>query len=275
MPSATAPPAGAEDAPSVTAGLLGLQEPDLDDLKQAAISVIQQGTGRAKRPKLTHDLFFRDENGLSKIVKSFPKIRFEGKGREFDDLKILIRHYEKWFRDLFPSDENFEDLVWKARSVLQEKERNDDGTFSDPREELHKVRYQYKTSSGMGTKGEREKVEAAKARKKSGGADISEELRRRMEGTKTLDAETLWTIEEKRARALEIRKKRQEEAAARGSQTQSSRGSQEDVFGFGGGLDGSQASGATQRGQAGLASRRPPRSRARGPRRRTSSASAS
>lgn len=250
---AAAAPGG--DGPSVTAGLLGLHDPQLDDLKEAAISIIQQGRGRSKRAKMTHSLFFDDERGLKKVVQSFPKIRFAGKGREFDDLKLLIRHYERWFKDLYPCDDNFEDLVWKARSLLQEKEKADDGVISDPKERLHLLRFEYKRSSGMGTKGEKAKLEAAAAQRKTGGAEISEELRNRIEANRDLDVETLWKIEEKRAKALEIKLKRQAETAAKGgtSQTQSSRGSQEDVFGFGGAVDRSQSSAATQGANVALA----------------------
>mmetsp|Transcript_73097 Transcript_73097/g.169478 ORF Transcript_73097/g.169478 Transcript_73097/m.169478 type:complete len:663 (-) Transcript_73097:263-2251(-) len=243
--------------PSVgTADPLGLQQdPELDDLKQAAVSVFQQGQARAKHPKLTHNLFFDDGKGLSKIVQSFPRIRFQGKGQEFNDLKLLIRHYEKWFKELLPCDDHFEDLVWKARTVLQEKERHDDGGVSDPREQLHHLRLRYKTSSGLGTRGEQEKRADLRADLENRqSSNISSELRKRLEEKRGLDMETLSRIEEKRAKALELKRKRQEEAAARdggaggaggraaSSQTQSSRVSQEDVFGFGGGLDGSQSS---------------------------------
>jgi len=251
MTTPQSPAALGGDGPSVTAGLLGLADPGLDDLKSAAVPLSSRVLNQNKKPKMTHGLFFDDDRGLKKVLTSFPRIRFGGKGREFDDLKLLIRHYERWIRDLYPCDDNFEDLVWKTRNLLQEKEKADDGVVSDPKERLHLLRFEYKTSGGVGLAGERAKAEAA-ATKQRKNAEIALELSKRKETNQSdLDSETLWRIEEKRAKALELKRKRQADAAAANplgpasgpsqtSQTQS------DVFGFGGDLDGSQSP-ATQR----------------------------
>lgn len=141
-----APSGDGATAPARTpAEILGLVDNELDDLKESAQEVFKKA-GVAKRPKLTHGTFFDDDKGLKKILRTFPKIRFHGKGHEFDDLKTLLRNYDRWFKELHPFNDNFEDLVYKASSVLQEKETTEDGLRSDPRERLHMLRFEYKNA---------------------------------------------------------------------------------------------------------------------------------
>mmetsp|Transcript_34760 Transcript_34760/g.52355 ORF Transcript_34760/g.52355 Transcript_34760/m.52355 type:complete len:285 (+) Transcript_34760:71-925(+) len=120
------------------------EKDDLDDLKDAAIQDITSVTRARKKPKLSHGLFFDNEKGFRELVKTFPKICFRGKGREFDDLNTLLQNYQKWFKELYPYGENFEDLTLKTRNILQEKERDPDGVVSDPKEKLHLFRFAYK-----------------------------------------------------------------------------------------------------------------------------------
>lgn len=190
-------------APTVTTGrLLGLDDGDLEDTKeQAAVaSVLQQGRA-AKKKKLTHGLFFDDERGLKKVLDSFPKTRFHGKD-EFQDLKVLLQSYQRWFKELAPWEANFEDAVWKTRELFQTKDRGDDGVLSDARERLHLLRFEYKTSGGGGTKAAAAAATAAVTPSRPVvSKQLSEEARRR--------------IEENKKRALELRRAR--EAAAGGA----------------------------------------------------------
>lgn len=222
---AAAAPGGAGDStegPSVTGGLLGLGEHDLDDLKAPGTFLTTQV---AKKPKLTHRLFFEEERGLRKVLQDFPKLKFKGKGREFEDLQLLMTSYRRWFKDIYPFEDNFEDLIWKARACLQAKEKDDSGLESDPREQLHMLRFEYKNSGAGGTKGP-SSSQAALAPK------VSDEAKKR--------------IEENRKKALEIKRKRQAEAGAAPEPSHAPASTvmdldDEDIFGFGGGLD--QASG--------------------------------
>jgi hypothetical protein len=191
--------------------------------------------GTKKRPKLTHKLFFEDEKGLDKMLRTFPKIKLKGKGREYEDLSLMLQHYRKWFQELYPYGEHFEDLVWKARQVLQEQEKDDDGHASDPRELLHAFRLKYKNAaaaaSGANLSDEaKARIEANRQR--------ALELKRKKEaetgkGASTenqeIDIEEIWRMEE-------------EHAAASKAQPQGAPGfdafdEDEDVFGFGGDFD--------------------------------------
>lgn len=219
--------AAGSSGPSVTAGRegLGLADADLEDLKTQAAVILQPGRA-AKRPKLSHNLFFEDERGLKKVMKSFSKIRFQGRGKEFEDMEVLLRNYEMWSKNLYPFEDNFEDFVWKARAVLQEKELSENGRFvSDPKELLHQLRADYKLSGIGGTKAHANLAASEATAQKQ----LSEEVRRR--------------IEENRKRALEIRKRREEASAAFGQAPAAAPApprvpdEEEDVFGFGGGFD--------------------------------------
>ncbi|CAJ1368749.1 unnamed protein product [Effrenium voratum] len=99
---------------------------------------------RSKKPKLTHQVFF-EEKGLKKVIRDFPKLKFKGKGNEFEDLKALMAAYKKWFKELYPFQDDLEDLIWKSRAVLEQKEKTELGVESDPRHQLHLLRYQYKS----------------------------------------------------------------------------------------------------------------------------------
>jgi len=267
--------AGAGLGGASAADLLGLHDPELDDLKDAAVHELTATTGgRTKRPKLTHGMFFEDDKGLKKILKTFPKVKFNGKGHEFDDLKLLIRNYERWYKEMHPYGDHLEDMVWKTRALLQEKERNEDGIISDPRERLHLLRFEYKNAP-------KEEAPPGSAKKSSASDSkgVSEDVKRRIEenrqralelrrakqaaeqaaageqppgpevapATQELDMETLWRIEENRARALEMRQRKL--AAAAGSSSsqpapakapapaapaRNPMDDEEDPFGFGG-----------------------------------------
>lgn len=228
-PGGPAAPTGAQAAS--TASLLGLsEEHDLDDMKAQATHVF--GTGRQKRAKLTHGHFFDHENGFKKLLREFSRIKFRGKGHEFDDLKVLLSSYGQWFKQLYPTSEKLEDLVWRARSVLQEKAPGEDGEISDPRERLHMLRFKYKSAKKSAAASAKWAGEAA--------AQMSDEVKAR--------------IAANRARALELKKKKAAEAAAaagnapeggqqRNHEPKRKREEEafpfddEDVFGFGGGFD--------------------------------------
>merc|ERR1719382_2305620 len=153
-----------------------------------------------------------------------------------------------WFKELYPSTEKLEDLVWMARSVLQEKDKGEDA-LSDPRERLHMLRYDYKIAK-------RKAADSAKWASDAS-AQLSEEARQRIAANRQraleikqkkaaaaapgaegappaaapeggLDMETLWAIEEGRQEAQERKRKREEAAFL---------DDEEDVFGFGGGFD--------------------------------------
>eukprot|EP00933_Yihiella_yeosuensis_P017502 TRINITY_DN1459_c0_g1_i1.p1 TRINITY_DN1459_c0_g1~~TRINITY_DN1459_c0_g1_i1.p1 ORF type:complete len:400 (-),score=154.69 TRINITY_DN1459_c0_g1_i1:461-1579(-) len=223
--------------PSVTAGLLGLGEHELDDLKAEAVQALAPRA--SKKPKLTHELFFDDERGLRKVIRDFPKLRFKGKGHEFSDLQVLIGSYKRWFKELYPFEDNMEDLVWKSRAVLQEKvqEKGGHGFVSDPREQLHMLRLEYKRAGGGGTKAAAENAAAAKATPKRVVPQLTE-----------LSDDVRARIEANRQKALELKKKRQQAQAqsianpasddpALSDPVPAGPDDEEDVFGFGGGLD--------------------------------------
>jgi len=215
------------EGPSVTGGLLGLGEHDLDDLKAQATVLTAQV---AKKPKLTHRLFFEEERGLKKVLQDFPKLKFKGKGREFEDLQVLMTNYRRWFKDIYPFEDSFEDLIWKARTCLQAKEKDDSGLESDPREQLHMLRFEYKNSGAAGTKGLSSSSQAASA------PQVSDEAKKR--------------IEENRKKALEIKRKRQADTGAAPDPLQAPAPTfmdldDEDIFGFGGGLDRASGPGPT------------------------------
>merc|ERR1719329_714589 len=177
-------------------GSLGLQfgllDEDLDDIKEQAAAAFEDT--RVKKPKVTHPLFFDEDKGFKKMIKTFPKIKFQGKGKEIDDLKLLLKHYDKWFKDLPPHGDHFEDLVWKARNVLNEKEKDSDGISSDPKERLHMFRFQYKNSvDSLASLGE----DASQA------TGISDEARKRMEANKK--------------QAMELREKKRQSAGGSSS----------------------------------------------------------
>eukprot|EP00913_Durusdinium_trenchii_P030869 g28911.t1 len=90
-------------------------------------------------------------NGLKKVIQDFPKLKFHGKGHEFEDLKVLMAAYKKWLKDLYPFKDDFEDLIWKARDVLQQKETTESGE-SDPKQHLHLLRFHYKCGKEGATK---------------------------------------------------------------------------------------------------------------------------
>eukprot|EP00435_Cladocopium_sp_Y103_P026811 s3523_g6.t1 len=124
--------------PRVSGGDFGLGDEDLTNLKEQAVVIT-----RAKKPKLTHQILFQD-NGLKKVIRDFPKLKFQGKGHEFEDLKVLMAAYKKWLKELYPFKDDFEEVIWKAREVLQKKEQTDTGEESDPRHHLHMLRLHYK-----------------------------------------------------------------------------------------------------------------------------------
>lgn len=228
------------DDPTVTPMRLLGEEEMLDEAKDQAEQIVN---GRvAKRMKMTHDLYFEDERGLKKVLKTFPKLKFKGKGHEFEDLKVMLSNYSRWLKELYPSKDKFEDKVLMARIILQEKEKASDGIESDPRERLHLLRLGYKTSGLGGTKDPGPKPV-----------------------TKELTAEAKARIAANRQKALELRKRRLEggdaledaQAPAAPLHQASQPGppdmfpdyfpepgggtfveeDEEDVFGFGGGLD--------------------------------------
>lgn len=253
LPAPGPPPAMARAEASATSlgDALGLTT-SLDDFKKAGVQIsdLQEKRG-TKQKKMTHSLFFEDDRGLKKMLRTFPKIKFRGKGREYEDLCLLVSHYKRWFQELYPErQEMIEDIVWKARHVLDEKEKEDDGTISDPRERLHAFRFQYKNS--------KEEEEPAK------GAPLSEEARARIEANRQK------ALEKKRQReagqATEAAPEeldmdelwRMEEELAGGRPEQAPGGNdEEDPFGFGGGFDDFDDGGGGG-GEVGSASTRPP-----------------
>lgn len=223
----------------------GLLDTDLDDIKDQAAAAYAGEGARAKKPKVTHALFFDEDKGFKKILKTFPKIKFHGKGKEADDLRLLLKHYEKWFKELYPHGDHFEDLVWKARSVLNEKEKDGDGITSDPKERLHMLRFQYKNSvdslasvgddlseatgtGGLVSDAARQRIEANKKR----AMDLREKKRQEngspsgAAGVPEDDMEALWA-----------------EAEAGGQVPQSAFDDEDDPFGFGFDMGGGSGAG--------------------------------
>ncbi|CAE7731762.1 TIPIN [Symbiodinium sp. KB8] len=110
----------------------------MEDVKEEAANPPSK-----RKPKLTLEHFFQ-EAGLKKVIGDCAKLEFKGEGHEFEDLKVLMAAYKRWFREIFPYEDNFEDLIWKSRSVLEKKEPD-----CNPREELHKLRLWYKKSTSQ------------------------------------------------------------------------------------------------------------------------------
>ncbi|CAE7292539.1 Art7 [Symbiodinium natans] len=160
----------------------------MENVKEEAVN-----PPRARKPKLTHRHFF-EETGLKKVIGDCSKIKFKGEGHEFEDLKVLMATYKKWFKEVYPFEDNFEDLIWKSRAVLDKKEQDDKGLVSNPKDELHELRLWYKTSANQVSK------------------PMEEEA-----GHRQLDPETAKRVAENRARALE-RKRQREEAMEREAQ---------------------------------------------------------
>jgi len=190
----TAPSASRSGAAEGLGLNLGAEDPELDDLKEAAREVLQPKSGRAKRVRLTHSTFFDDERGFKELLRTFPNIKFKGKGEEFRDLGVLLQHYAKWLQELYPSNDHFEDVVFKTRDVLNQKDRLEDNSVSDPREHLHLFRFHYKTEQDR----KRKSVGDNDPNTVSTGSKLSDEARKR--------------IEENKQKALE--RKRQKEAAS-------------------------------------------------------------
>jgi len=162
-----------------TASLLGIDSEELDQLKDRAKNVAP--TRASKREKLSHDHFFENANGLDKVMRTFHKIKFRGKGHEFEDLRVLLQSYDKWQRELYSVGEPLEDFALAARNLLSENTKNDEGMISNPHSRLHESRFEYK------------KWEAVEARKKNPPV-LTEEMRQR--------------IEANRLKALEMKRKR-------------------------------------------------------------------
>jgi len=247
--AAAAATASAHAAASTLGASLGLMDPSLDEGKRAGAAIATLTAGPAsKRPKMNHHLFYEDERGLKKMLRTFPSIKVLGKGHEYQDLSLLLRHYKKWFEELHPYGDHFEDLVWKARQVLEDKEKEEDGVMSDPREKLHAFRFAYKSA----------KPEDGRSAPAAAGAQLSDEVRAKIEANRQralevkrkreaekngagegasapaaapqeVDMEELWQIEEERAEAA------RRDSASRGPAPDDE---DEDPFGYGGGLDG-------------------------------------
>jgi hypothetical protein len=68
---------------------------------------IEKTTKKKKRvvPKFTPDLLCDREKGLVSIFKSFPKLKFRGKGHEAADLRRLLAKYQEWANILVPEME--------------------------------------------------------------------------------------------------------------------------------------------------------------------------
>jgi len=195
-------------------------DPDgLADLKEKAVVI-----PRAKKPQLTHQILFQD-NGLKKVVKDFPKLKFQGKGHEFEDLKVLMAAYKKWLKELYPYKDDFEELVWKAREVLQKKEKTEEGAEkSDPRHHLHMLRFQYKKNKANAGRDSETAKRVAENRAKALEKKRQREAQANASGQ---DSETAKRVAENRAKALE--RKRQREAQAQLPPEIDD----EDAFGFG------------------------------------------
>lgn len=248
LPSvASAAAASASAAAASSLGIsLGLSDPmqlDLEDFKTEGAPLAAPDPLKKKR-KVTHATFFEDDKGLKKMLKTFPSIKFRGKGSEYEDVSLLLNHYKKWFQELCPYGDHFEDLVLKARSVLEDKEKEDDGTVSDPRERMHAFRFQYKNEKEASSAAaklsdeQRARIEASRQRalelkrqKEQRALDPegkSSEASAAPAPAQELDMEELWNLE-------------QENAAAAGRQ-QTSQGQapdefEDDPFGYGGGFD--------------------------------------
>jgi len=258
--TAAAAAAAVQAEASALGASLGLSDLSLDDgkVEGMAISALQEGTRSRKRAKLTHSTFFDDDRGLNKVLKTFPKIKFHGKGREYEDVSLLLAHYSKWFQELHPFGDHFEDLVLKARQVLEDKEKEDDGTISDPRERLHVFRLQYKSSAGQGAKKDagsilsdeqRAKIEANRKRAmerkrlREGGEEVPAQPAAST-ASQEVDPEDLWRMEEERMAAERLQ----------GAPFSGFDNPEEDPFGggfddpFGGGFDDPFGGGSLGRG---------------------------
>lgn len=223
-PSVAAADAAGVSAPSVSpsllSGFLGEMDPELDEGGKEEAQDMFAGAKSTKKPKVDHELFFENPKGFTKMLASFSKIKFHGKGREFEDLAYMLKHYEKWFKDLYPYEKHYEDLVYKSRSILCVKKLNEDGHVSDPKIMLHFLRKKYKSGAAS--------LSAAEE-------DLAASLGPAMSDTRA-------KIEANRKRALELKRRREggtdpaldEDPIGFGH---SFGPDDEDPFGFDGGLD--------------------------------------
>ena len=227
--------------PTVHGGHFGLgvelgEEEDNVNAKEQAVSLT-----KAKKPKLSHRIFFED-NGLKKVIEDFPKLKFQGKGHEFEDLKVLMAAYKKWLKDLYPFQDDFEDLIWQARDVLQKKEEIEgvEGEMSDPKQLLHQLRFHYKRG--------KVKADSETARRVAENRAAALERKRQREaqvhqvqdatgsgGTEAepknnADSERAKRVAENRAAALKRKMEREAEAEFEAFGMEEF---EEDVFGFG------------------------------------------
>ena len=67
-------------------------------------------------PKFAPELLLDRDKGLSAIFKSFPKLKFRGKGHEASDLQRLLSKYAEWANVLVP-DMEFSEFVTKVRPL--------------------------------------------------------------------------------------------------------------------------------------------------------------
>lgn len=175
------------------------QEDEILDRDAVAKVKDVMATGRKKRKKFDHALFFDDEMGFKKLLKDFSKVKFRGKGYEKEDLKLMMRNYRQWFSELLVQDGDLEEYTRKTRSILLKLEKDPP---SDPKERLTKFRCQYKNPSeaDAATASDAKALSASSQRKALETAPAST----------TLSEDQLRRIAENKQKALE--KKRQREA---------------------------------------------------------------
>ena len=80
-------------------------------------------------PKFSHDLLLDPQKGLVSVFKSFPKLKFKGKGHEASDLRRLLNKYAEWAHVLVPEME-FSDFIGRLEK----------GSNARVREKLDQIR---------------------------------------------------------------------------------------------------------------------------------------
>ena len=71
---------------------------------------------RKLMPKVTAELVTDKEKGLASVYRTFPKLKFRGKGHEAADLRRLLNKYSDWAHILLPEME-FSDFVGRLEKI--------------------------------------------------------------------------------------------------------------------------------------------------------------
>lgn len=98
----------------------GNEEGEGEVSKLAEVPVAKRKSVKRPQPKLDANRLI-SEKGLPALRTLFDNVKFNGKGHEADDLKLLLRKMENWAHRLYPKL-RFEEFVEKVESLGAKKE---------------------------------------------------------------------------------------------------------------------------------------------------------